>query len=206
MANHLNIIPSRQRSAVAEVVHDGVLREYSRVPQRGYDALIEDLVRSRETHCFAPADRSVLRILNTGRVMPVNPVPRTEGMPKHDASDVLFAVLDKCWNRDPAKPQSERDRLYRDVTQKVFSACVRCGLPIPENNPIVGMAIERGGIDPSTIPMVEVEEASIGFVANEVRARQADTLPLSARRELGLIERGGCQAIHTALVEETLDR
>lgn len=206
MANHLQVVSSHQRSAVAEIVHDKVLRDHAKIPQQGYDALIDDLVRCRDTHCFSPADRSGLRILNTGRLLMVNPIPRSEGMPKHDASDVLYSVLDRCWNRAAAKPDSERDRLYRDITKKVFSACVRYGLPIPENNPIVGMAMERGGIDPTTVPLVETEEATIAFVANTLRGRIEDTTPLQSRRELGRIERGGRQAVHAAIVEETLDR
>lgn len=205
MANHLHVIASRQRSAVAEVIHDKTLRDFANVKQPAYDAFVEDLVRCRETDCFAPADRSTVRVLGTGRMAMVNPIRRADGMPKHDASDVLYVLLDKCWEREPAKPDSARARLYREITQRVFDACTRHGLPIPENNPVVGIAIERAGIDPSTVPLVPVEEPETQFLPAALRARMPDVTPLRARA-LGLIERGGNHAVHTALVEAEIDR
>ena len=203
MANYLQMQKGGARSAAAEALHDLRLCEFAAVSQKGYDQLASEMVRVREDKVFSPADRSTLHGVNADRPVMEGLIPRKGSMPPHDASDLIFLVTDRCWQRNEPAPNSAREGLYRTIVTKVLAACEKAGLPVPENNPVIGVAIERAGMDPTKVKMVDLEDPRSAFATSGLRERLPDFCPLPPRKDLGLIERGGRTAVYRELIKET---
>lgn len=220
MKSHLDILAA-QRGRVdilREAAHDDAIQEFAQARPSAIDALVEEVAAAKDHFSFSPSDGSSIRRTKSGMLRAIGMIPREQGetTPLTSAVDVLYLVMDRFWERQTPAAGTLRQRWYRDILTTTVAACLRHGLEVPLQHPVLATAMERAGVTPKDLGLPSVElptEPTITYeVLNVRRNRPGPTRDeprygafVGRRIEDARIERGGVSAGFAAFAEDEPD-
>lgn len=220
MKSHLDILAAKSNriDTLREAAHDDAIQEYAQARPSAIDALVEELAAAKSQFSFSPADGSAIRRTKSGMLRAIGMIPREqdEKTPHTNAVDVLYLVMDRFWERQAPKAGTLRQRWYREILTTVVAACLRHGIEVPVQHPVLVAAMERAGVTPTSIGLPAAElrsEPTINYeVLNVRRNRPGPTRDeprygafLTRRVEDARIERGGVAAGFAAMMDDEPD-
>jgi len=151
--DHLHLTVGPERCLLREVLHDRILEEHARLAPESYEGLVEEMVRCQDSKVLDASSGGSISIARSGRMNMKNTRPREEGMPPHDATDILFLLMDRAHQRDLPAPGSRRETNYRTIVVNTVTACEKFGLSIPMDCATIAIALSRAGLAEDLSPI-----------------------------------------------------